>query len=54
MKYTARFIFYHYDEFDTTLANIYDILIEANQPSEALKIGRKIVSEQTELCQLDG
>ncbi|MEW6408256.1 MAG: hypothetical protein AB1465_06235 [Patescibacteria group bacterium] len=54
MKYIARFVFYHYDEFDTTLANIYDILIEADQPSEALKIGRKIVSEQTEIYSSPG
>lgn len=54
MKYTTRFVFYHYDEFDTTLANIYDILVEADQPSEALKIGGKIVLEQTKIYSSPG
>lgn len=43
MKYIARFVFYYYDEFDTTCANIYDILIEAAFPYQAFKIGKAIV-----------
>lgn len=49
MKYTARFVFWYYDEFDTTLANIYDILVEADSPSVALEIAMEILPELTRM-----
>lgn len=54
MKYIARFVFYHYDEFDTTLANIYDILVETNSPSEALKAAEEIFPEKTKISSSPG
>ena len=43
MKYTARFVFYYYDEFNVTFCNIYDITIRENSPLEAIKSAEKIV-----------
>lgn len=54
MKWTARFVFWYYDEFDTTLANIYDVLVEAKSPSEAFEVAEKIVSEQTKIYSWPG
>lgn len=47
MKYKVRFVFYYYDEFDTTLANIYDVIVRATNPYEALDIAEKIVLAET-------
>jgi len=47
MKYTARFVFWHYDEFDTTLANIYDIAVITNDPDEALKTAQERLERET-------
>lgn len=47
MKYTARFTFYYYDEWDTTLCNIYDILVEANSHFEALEAAKEILAGET-------
>lgn len=54
MKYTARFVFYYYDEFDTTLANIYDILVETNSPPEALKAAEEILTEKIKIYSSPG
>lgn len=54
MKYTARFVFYHYDEFDTTLANIYDILVQANNPAEAFKKAEDVLAEQIKIYSFPG
>lgn len=54
MKYTARLVFYHYDEFDTTLANVYDILVEADGPSEALESAQEILAEETKIYSSPG
>jgi hypothetical protein len=47
MKYVARFVFFYYDEFDTTQANVYDILVEADSPSAALENAMEILPELT-------
>lgn len=54
MKYTARFVFHHYDEFDTTLADIYDILVETDSPSEALKVAKEIFMKETKIYSSPG
>ena len=46
MKYKARFVFYYCDEFDTTHANIYDILLEEVSFWKAFKKAKKIVKKE--------
>ena len=47
MKYTVRFVFYYYDEFDTTLCNIYDVSVNSDNPLDAYNIADDIVLEKT-------
>ena len=54
MKYTARFVSWSYDEFDTTLANVYDILVEADSPPAALEIAKGVISEKTKVYSCPG
>lgn len=44
MKYIVRIVVYYYDEFDTTLCDIYDVALTAQNASEATSRAQDRVS----------